>query len=229
MEITFSDSVFQSFPFTPYDITSPTCCKLSACLHQALIDEDRLLSRLEVMGSQLQAYSKVIHTLMYLLIQIRNSPAINASKINENDHHNQSSALLSQSQTEEGIRKELLALQEDKHNYETTAKESLRRVLQEKIEVVRKLSEVEVRHIHTVCTLEAGGSFFWRNQIVFVVPVCLQRSLSNTEDECTHLKEMSERGQEELRELANKYNAAVNEIKDLTDKIKVPAQTLQYV
>nr|XP_046240892.1 sarcolemma associated protein a isoform X8 [Scatophagus argus] len=118
---------------------------------QALIDEDRLLSRLEVMGSQLQAYSK--------------------------------------SQTEEGIRKELLALQEDKHNYETTAKESLRRVLQEKIEVVRKLSEVE-------------------------------RSLSNTEDECTHLKEMSERGQEELRELANKYNASVNEIKELTDKIK---------
>uniref|UniRef100_A0A7N8YJZ0 Sarcolemmal membrane-associated protein n=1 Tax=Mastacembelus armatus TaxID=205130 RepID=A0A7N8YJZ0_9TELE len=98
-------------------------------------------------------------------------------------------APLSQSQTEEGIRKELLALQEDKHNYETTAKESLRRVLQEKIEVVRKLSEVE-------------------------------RSLSNTEDECTHLKEMSERSQEELRELANKYNAAVNEIKELTDKIK---------
>lgn len=51
----------------------------------------------------------------------------------------------------------------------------------------------------------------------------LQRSLSNTEDECTHLKEMSERGQEELRELANKYNAAVNEIKELTDKIKVHA------
>ncbi|KAM3849986.1 sarcolemma associated protein a [Diretmus argenteus] len=119
---------------------------------QALIDEDRLLSRLEVMGSQLQSYSK--------------------------------------SQTEEGMRKELLALQEDKHNYETTAKETLRRVLEEKIEVVRKLSEVE-------------------------------RSLSNTEDECTHLKEMSERSKEELRELANKYNAAVNEIKELTDKIKV--------
>uniref|UniRef100_A0A669B3B2 Sarcolemmal membrane-associated protein n=1 Tax=Oreochromis niloticus TaxID=8128 RepID=A0A669B3B2_ORENI len=120
---------------------------------QALIDEDRLLSRLEVMGSQIQAYSKVY-------IHLKN-----------------------------GIRKELLALQEDKHNYETTAKESLRRVLQEKIEVVRKLSEVE-------------------------------RTLSNTEDECTHLKEMSERSQEELRELANKYNAAVNEIKELTDKIK---------
>ncbi|XP_058144249.1 sarcolemmal membrane-associated protein isoform X21 [Dasypus novemcinctus] len=119
---------------------------------QALIDEDRLLSRLEVMGNQLQACSK--------------------------------------NQTEDGLRKELIALQEDKHNYETTAKESLRRVLQEKIEVVRKLSEVE-------------------------------RSLSNTEDECTHLKEMNERTQEELRELANKYNGAVNEIKDLSDKLKV--------
>lgn len=67
---------------------------------------------------------------------------------------NQSTALLSQSQTEEGIRKELLALQEDKYNYETTAKESLRRVLQEKIEVVRKLSEVEVGvigHAHEWC------------------------------------------------------------------------------
>lgn len=52
--------------------------------------------------------------------------------------------LSSQNQTEDGIRKELVALTEDKHNYETTAKESLRRVLQEKIEVVRKLSEVEV-------------------------------------------------------------------------------------
>ncbi|XP_032065151.1 sarcolemmal membrane-associated protein isoform X9 [Thamnophis elegans] len=119
---------------------------------QALIDEDRLLSRLEVMGNQLQACSK--------------------------------------NQTEDSLRKELIALQEDKHNYETTAKESLRRVLQEKIEVVRKLSEVE-------------------------------RSLSNTEDECTHLKEMNERTQEELRELANKYNGAVNEIKDLADKLKV--------
>ncbi|XP_076985018.1 sarcolemmal membrane-associated protein isoform X22 [Tamandua tetradactyla] len=119
---------------------------------QALIDEDRLLSRLEVMGNQLQACSK--------------------------------------NQTEDSLRKELIALQEDKHNYETTAKESLRRVLQEKIEVVRRLSEVE-------------------------------RSLSNTEDECTHLKEMNERTQEELRELANKYNGAVNEIKDLSDKLKV--------
>lgn len=64
-----------------------------------------------------------------------------------------------QSQTEEGIRKELLALQEDKHNYETTAKESLRRVLQEKIEVVRKLSEVEVRRTRVTSQTGAVPAF----------------------------------------------------------------------
>lgn len=66
--------------------------------------------------------------------------------------------------------------------------------------------------------IQRSSSYLTANGALFVL---LQRSLSNTEDECTHLKEMSERGQEELRELANKYNAAVNEIKELTDKIKV--------
>ncbi|NXP66474.1 SLMAP protein, partial [Chloropsis cyanopogon] len=116
---------------------------------QALIDEDRLLSRLEVMGNQLQACSK--------------------------------------NQTEDSIRKELIALQEDKHNYETTAKD----------------------------LFSVFSYYLLHNNSV------LQRSLSNTEDECTHLKEMNERTQEELRELANKYNGAVNEIKDLSDKLKV--------
>lgn len=63
--------------------------------------------------------------------------------------------------------------------------------------------------------LSVSCSYFLHNNSV------LQRSLSNTEDECTHLKEMNERTQEELRELANKYNGAVNEIKDLSDKLKV--------
>lgn len=83
-----------------------------------------------------------------------------------------------------------------------------------------------------VSRIEAAGSSFVETKYFFIffpVPADLQRSLSNTEDECTHLKEMSERGQEELRELANKYNAAVNEIKELTDKIKVPSWTLECV
>ncbi|XP_071807513.1 uncharacterized protein [Asterias amurensis] len=72
---------------------------------QALIDEDRLLSRLEVLESQLRAYSKA--------------------------------------NSEESIRKELVALQEDKHNYESTAKESLKTALEEKLEACRKLSNME--------------------------------------------------------------------------------------
>ncbi|XP_033647310.1 sarcolemmal membrane-associated protein-like isoform X2 [Asterias rubens] len=72
---------------------------------QALIDEDRLLSRLEVLESQLRAYSKA--------------------------------------NSEESIRKELVALQEDKHNYESTAKESLKTALEEKLEACRKLSDME--------------------------------------------------------------------------------------
>lgn len=68
-------------------------------------------------------------------------------------------AIFLQSQTEDGIRKELLALQEDKNNYETTAKESLRRVLQEKIEVVRKLAEVEVGD--TFWKYNVNRSLFW--------------------------------------------------------------------
>ncbi|XP_046354351.1 sarcolemmal membrane-associated protein-like isoform X20 [Haliotis rufescens] len=72
---------------------------------QALIDEDKLLSRLEVLETQLHTYSK--------------------------------------NHSEDTLRQELDALQEEKLNYETTAKESLRRVLQEKLEAVTKLSDLE--------------------------------------------------------------------------------------
>ncbi|XP_074644471.1 uncharacterized protein LOC141901252 isoform X2 [Tubulanus polymorphus] len=117
---------------------------------QALIDEDRLLSRLEVLESQLQVYAK--------------------------------------NQTEDNLRQELVALQDDKHTYETTAKESLRKVLQEKLEAVRKLSDLE-------------------------------QSLSNTEDECTHLKEMCELSQTELKQLAEKHEESVQEVEELQQKL----------
>ena len=118
---------------------------------QAFIDEDRLLSRLEVLENQLQVYSR--------------------------------------NQTEDTLRGELVALQEDKLKYETTAKESLRRVLQEKLEAVRKLSELE-------------------------------KSLGNTEEECTHLKEMCEMSQKELHELAVKHQEQIEEVASLTEKLQ---------
>ncbi|XP_041349937.1 sarcolemmal membrane-associated protein-like isoform X2 [Gigantopelta aegis] len=117
---------------------------------QALIDEDKLLSRLEVLENQLHTYSK--------------------------------------NHSEDALRQEIESLQKDKLSYETTAKESLRRVLQEKIEAVTKLTDLE-------------------------------RSLTNTESECTHLKDGCEKNQEELQELAKKYQDKLQEIQDLQDKL----------
>ncbi|XP_076447655.1 uncharacterized protein LOC143284650 isoform X6 [Babylonia areolata] len=118
---------------------------------QALIDEDKLLSRLEMLETQLHVYSK--------------------------------------NHAEDTLRQELMALQEDKINYETTAKESLRRVLQEKLDAVTKLSDLE-------------------------------RSLTSAEDECSHVKEMCESSQEELRQLAIKYQDQLKEVQDLQDKLQ---------
>ncbi|XP_076078775.1 uncharacterized protein LOC143048737 isoform X9 [Mytilus galloprovincialis] len=118
---------------------------------QALIDEDRLLSRLEVLENQLHTYSK--------------------------------------NHSEDALRQEVVTLQEEKLQYETTAKESLRRVLQEKLEAVRKLSDLE-------------------------------RSLHNTEEECTHLKDMCEKSQEELQQLAEKYQDQLKEVSNIQGQLQ---------
>ncbi|KAJ9580949.1 hypothetical protein L9F63_023870, partial [Diploptera punctata] len=88
---------------------------------RALIDEDRLLSRVEILENQLQMYSKNF--------------------------------------AEDKLREELRKLQDDKSQYQGAAKESVRKILQEKLDAVQKLQDLE-------------------------------RSLSNTEDECSHLKEV---------------------------------------
>ncbi|XP_055883774.1 sarcolemmal membrane-associated protein-like isoform X3 [Biomphalaria glabrata] len=94
---------------------------------QALIDEDKLLSRLEMLENQLHIYTK--------------------------------------NHSEDILRQELQALQEDKNKYETTSKESLRRVLQEKLEAVTKLSDLEqslgnmkeeCTHLKSMCESSQG-------------------------------------------------------------------------
>merc|ERR1712080_380002 len=72
---------------------------------KALLDEDRLLTRLEILDSQLRAYSKNF--------------------------------------TEEKLQEEMQKLAEDKNNYQSTAKESLRRVLHEKLEAATKVQELQ--------------------------------------------------------------------------------------
>lgn len=79
--------------------------KASESSWQALIDEDRLLSRLESLQSQLSSYTKA--------------------------------------QTEGSLLEQLAAVHADKSSYECTAKETLRKVLEEKLEAVHKLSDLE--------------------------------------------------------------------------------------
>ncbi|XP_041130713.1 sarcolemmal membrane-associated protein-like isoform X9 [Polyodon spathula] len=140
---------------------------------QALIDEDRLLSRLEVMGNQLQAYSK--------------------------------------NQTEDSIRKELVALQEDKHSYETTAKESLRQVLQEKIEVVRKLSEVErsLSNTEDECTH-------------------LKEMNERTQEELSELANKYNGAVNEIKDLADKLKQAEGRQEEIQQKSLSERKELQH-
>nr|CAB3266368.1 sarcolemmal membrane-associated protein [Phallusia mammillata] len=118
---------------------------------QALIDEDRLLSRLEFLENQLQTFNKT--------------------------------------QNEESLQTQLQTIQEEKYVYEKTSKETLRQALQEKLEAVRKLSNLE-------------------------------RSLSNTEDECTHLRQMHEQTQNELTELAAVHQGKIKEIQEISEKLQ---------
>ncbi|XP_078384658.1 uncharacterized protein LOC144667143 isoform X1 [Oculina patagonica] len=50
---------------------------------------------------------------------------------------------LTKNLNEDDIKKELLVLQEERHHYEMRAKESLKKVLQEKLEAIQKLTEIE--------------------------------------------------------------------------------------
>ncbi len=51
-----------------------------------------------------------------------------------------------------------------------------------------------------------------------------QSSLSNTEDECGHLKEMCENSQTELQELAEKHQEQLQEMNTIKEKLEVCTQ-----
>ena len=49
----------------------------------------------------------------------------------------------------------------------------------------------------------------------------LQRSLSNTEDECSHLKEMCDNSTKELQQLAEKHEEQLKEMHELQERLTV--------
>ncbi|KAK0167370.1 hypothetical protein PV327_004777 [Microctonus hyperodae] len=122
---------------------------------KALIEEDRLLSRVKTVESQLIVYSK--------------------------------------NYSEDKIRSELVKLEEEKSQYQIAAKEALHRVHQEKLEISQKLIQLESR-------------------------------LSDTEEECQSLHDISKHAQEELQQLAAKYTSAQKNLVEFEEKLAAQEQ-----
>ena len=80
---------------------------------KALMDEDRLLTRVEILESQLTTYGK--------------------------------------SMTDDKLREETKRLMEEKENYQNSAKDTLKKIVDDKIEAVNKVKTVE----QSLLTLEA--------------------------------------------------------------------------
>ncbi|GFO44536.1 hypothetical protein PoB_007104100, partial [Plakobranchus ocellatus] len=157
---------------------------------QALIDEDKLLSRLEMLENQLHIYSK--------------------------------------NHSEDTLRQELQALQEDKNKYETTSKESLRRVLQEKLEAVTKLSDLEqslgnmreeCSHLKEACETSQGElaqlALKYQEQLKEVAE--LQEKLQEAE-ESRHNEQ--EKADQEKAEISHKLEEMVQQESSLSAKIE---------
>ncbi|XP_061187417.1 sarcolemmal membrane-associated protein-like isoform X4 [Saccostrea echinata] len=143
---------------------------------QALIDEDRLLSRLEVLENQLHIYSK--------------------------------------NHAEDTLRQEVVTLQEEKNTYETTAKESLKRVLQEKLEAVRKLSDLE-RSLHNT-----------EDECAHLKEMCekaqeeLQALAEKYQDQQKEVIEIQEKLQEAERHHLEEVEKLRQEKEDLNEKLE---------
>lgn len=127
---------------------------------KALIDEDRLLSRVETVESQLAACSKNF--------------------------------------TEDKIRNELVKLQEDKAQYETTAKEALQKILQEKLEVTQKFVQLERQLNDTEDECQS-----------------LHEVAKSTQNELQELAAKYTEAQTKLAELTGKLGETEDKMKDL--------------
>ncbi|XP_032219803.1 sarcolemmal membrane-associated protein isoform X1 [Nematostella vectensis] len=127
---------------------------------QKFAQEDKLLSRLETLESQVEALTRNL--------------------------------------SEEDIKRQLLNLQEDRHTYEMRAKESLKRILQEKLEAVQKLAEAERTCSNTEDECLHFKSLYERSQEEM-------RDLSNRHSE--RLKEMKTL-QQQVEEAESRHAAA---------------------
>lgn len=134
---------------------------------KALIAEDRLLTRVEALENQLQAYSK--------------------------------------NYSEDKLKDELVKLQEEKNQYQNTAKEFLKKVLDEKLEAVQKCQEVKrslvnVEAAYSSLTDEMGKSHASIQELAHKLSVQLVKN----EDTEMKLQELETKHKEAIERLENR-------------------------
>jgi len=100
---------------------------------KTLIEEDRLLTHIEILERQIQASQKV-H-----LFEFFPSPHLIISYLK----YLYNFIKLVKSMNEDKLRDEVLNLQEDKEKYQNAAKEALQNALQEKMELIAKKAMLE--------------------------------------------------------------------------------------
>lgn len=144
---------------------------------KALMDEDRLLTRVEILESQLTTYGK--------------------------------------SMTEDKLREETKRLMEEKENYQNSAKDTLKKIVDDKIEAVNKVKTVE----QSLLTLEAEYSSLRQ---------LYDRSIEenkNLSEKLTSLNEdLNKKKKDEVSEM-NSINETKNELNDVMMKSDLYIET----
>lgn len=93
----------------------------------------------------------------------------------------------------------------------------MKKVLQEKLEAIQKVQDLEVRYFKVlgsqyVSALTTG---------ILYILIFSQNSLSNTENECSHLLDVNQKKEQEIQLLLEKATENEKEIANLTNKLQV--------
>lgn len=142
--------------------------KTSSASWQALVDEDRLLSRIDLLEKKLLCFSKPL--------------------------------------TEDKLREEIMKLQNEKMLYQTSAKHALKKVYNERMEAIQKLSNIE----NALCSTEDECSML-RDQ--------LSKTQNQTQETTQRLDAMQNQLDDKVTDYEEKMFKKENELKSLNSEL----------
>lgn len=142
--------------------------KTSSASWQALVDEDRLLSRIDMLEKKLLCFSKPL--------------------------------------TEDKLREEIMKLQNEKMLYQTSAKQALKKVYNERMEAIQKLGTIE----NALCSTEDECSLL-RDQ--------LTKTQTNSEDTMVRLDVMQSQLDVKVTDYEEKMFKKETELKSLNSEL----------